>query len=108
MKDTISLLIATAILAAGGVGLYMYKSNDSEEKEGGGYDEDGLFGSTGFFGSSSEEEEPELDFDDYKDDYKDDYDYDYEYEKSKPKTRAKGGKTKRNKKSVGTKRRYYY
>ena len=27
MKDTVSLLIATAILAAGGLGLYMYKSN---------------------------------------------------------------------------------
>jgi len=104
MKDTISLLIATAILAAGGVGLYMYKSNDGEEKESSSYDEDGLFGSTGFFGSITDEEEPELDFDDYKDDYEEDY----EYEKSKPRTRAKGGKTKRNKKSVGTKRRYYY
>lgn len=104
MKDTISLLIATAILAAGGVGLYMYKSNDDDGKEGGGYDEDGLFGSNGFFGSSNEEEQ-EQDADlgfEY-----DTPEYDYDYEKPKPRAKARGGKTKRTKKSVGTKRRYY-
>ena len=56
MKDTITLLIATAILAAGGLGLYMYKSSD-EGQEGGdrgdGYDEDSLFGTNSFWNSNN-------------------------------------------------------
>jgi hypothetical protein len=87
MRDTISLLVATAILAAGGLGLYMYKSNDDNQDGGDGYDEDNLFGSGGFWNKESdlEDEEPEY------------------YE---PKVRARGGKTKRSRKGVGTKRRY--
>jgi len=87
MRDTISLLVATAILAAGGLGLYMYKSNDDNQDGGDGYDEDSLFGSGGFWNKESdlEEEEPEY------------------YE---PKVKARGGKTKRSKRGVGTKRRY--
>ena len=83
MKDTVSLLIATAILAAGGLGLYMYKS-DGDKQEGGGYDEDSLFGSNS--------EENDLDSE--------------EPEYYEPKVRARGGKTKRSKRNVGTKRRY--
>jgi len=87
MRDTISLLVATAILAAGGLGLYMYKSNDDNQDGGDGYDEDSLFGSGGFWNKESdlEEEEPEY------------------YE---PKVKARGGKTKRSRRGVGTKRRY--
>ena len=33
MNDIKSLLIATTVLAIGGLGLYMYKSEDSEESE---------------------------------------------------------------------------
>jgi len=106
MKDTISLLIATTILAVGGIGLYMYKSNDDESKEGSGYDEDGLFGLNGFFGSGNEEAvtEPELNFEDEERDF--DFDFYFDYETPKPRQKARGGKTKRNKKNVGTKRRY--
>jgi len=89
MKDTVSLLIATAILAAGGLGLYMYKSDD-DKQEGGGYDEDSLFASSGLFGSNSEENDLDSEEPEY-------------YE---PKVRARGGKTKRSKRNVGTKRRY--
>ena len=49
MNDTMSLLLATAILAAGGLGLYMYKSPDEAQKGGEDYDEDNLFGSGSFW-----------------------------------------------------------
>jgi hypothetical protein len=38
MNDTLSLLLATTILAAGGLGLYMYKSPDNNQKGGDDYD----------------------------------------------------------------------
>jgi hypothetical protein len=91
MNDTMSLLLATAILAAGGLGLYMYKSPSEGQKGGEDYDEDKLFGSGSFWGSTNEDEdklEEDEDFDDYY----------------KPKPR--GGKTKRRRASGGTKRRY--
>jgi len=87
MRDTISLLVATAILAAGGLGLYMYKSNDDKQDGGEGYDEDNLFGSGGFWNTENDLEDEEAEY----------------YE---PKVRARGGKTKRSRKGVGTKRRY--
>lgn len=91
MKDTMSLLLAAAILAAGGFGLYMIKSPDGEQKGGEEYNEDSLFGSGSFWGSNKSDDDVEEDIEDY-------------YE---PKVRSRGGKTKRNKKSTGTKRRYY-
>ena len=91
MKDTMSLLLAAAILAAGGFGLYMIKSPDGEQKGGEEYNEDSLFGSGSFWGSNKSDDDVEEDVEDY-------------YE---PKVRSRGGKTKRNKKSNGTKRRYY-
>jgi hypothetical protein len=90
MRDTISLVVATAILAAGGLGLYLYKSNDDKQDGGDGYDEDNLFGSGGFWNSNSSENDLE----------------DEELEYYEPKAKARGGKTKRSKKNVGTKRRY--
>lgn len=84
MNDTTSLLLATTILALGGLGLYMYKTSDDQT---GGYDEyneDEIFSSNDDISDVNEE------------------DYDYE---PKPKTRN-SGKTKRNKKGSGTKRRY--
>ena len=93
MKDTMSLLLAAAILAAGGFGLYMIKSPDDEQKGGEEYNEDSLFGSGNFWGSSNKSD------DEVEQDFEEDY-----YE---PKVRSRGGKTKRNKKSTGTKRRYY-
>lgn len=96
MNDTVSLLLATAILAAGGLGLYMYKNPD-EEQEGG--DEDGLFGSGNFWGSGSKEED--LDVEDLDEEEIDDYEYKPKSRLKKPKT-----KTKTNRKTIGTKRRY--
>jgi hypothetical protein len=94
MNDTMSLLLATAILAAGGLGLYMYKSDD-HQKGGEDYNEDNLFGSGSFWGSTNEEDDNvEHDDEDYED-------YE-EYYKPKP----RGGKTKRRRATGGTKRRY--
>ena len=91
MNDTMSLLLATAILAAGGLGLYMYKSPDEAQKGGEEYNEDNLFGSGSFWDSKKEEEtEEDLDFDDYE-----------------PKPRQRSNKTKRNRKSGGSSKRRY-
>jgi hypothetical protein len=91
MNETMSLLIATSILALGGLGLYMFQSKDRQR--GGGddddYDEDNLFSSNSFWSSNSKE---------------DDEDDEPEYHETK--VRQRGGKTKRSKRSVGTKRRY--
>ena len=91
MKDTMSLLLATALLAAGGLGLYMFKSNEPQ-KGGEDYNEDSLFGSGSFWSSSTNEDDED----------KIEEDEDYEEYKAKP----RGGKTKRRRASGGTKRRY--
>jgi hypothetical protein len=102
MNETMSLLIATAILATGGVGLYMFKSSDNESNEdresdemgeGGGdseSDDVGFFGKGGFFSSFSGDAEEEEE----------------EHIRYEPKPKARGMKTKRNRRSGGTKRRY--
>jgi hypothetical protein len=91
MNDTMSLLLATAILAAGGLGLYMYKSPDEPEKGDEEYNEDNLFGSVNFWSSKKEEDvEEDLDLEDYE-----------------PKPRQRSNKTKRNRKSGGSSKRRY-
>ena len=100
MNETMSLLIATLILATGGAGLYMYKSSENEagedreyeEKEKGEVDSDdtGFFGKGGFFSSSSEDAEEDEE----------------EHIRYEPKPKTRSVKTKRNRRSGGTKRRY--
>jgi hypothetical protein len=86
MNDISTLLLATTILSIGGLGLYMYKSDESQ-KGGDEYNEDSLFG------SSNDSEEP--------------LDDEEEVVFYEPKVKARGStKTKRNRKSTGTKRRY--
>ena len=95
MNDTMSLLLATTILSLGALGLYMFKSDD--EQKGEEYNEDTLFGSGSFWGSPNETEEPV--------EVEDDEEEPQFYE---PKVKTRGGKTKRNnRKTSGTKRRYY-
>ena len=86
-----SLLLAAAILAAGGFGLYMIKTPDDEQKGGEEYNEDSLFGSGNFWGSNKSDDEVEEDV---------------EEEYYEPKVRSRGGKTKRSRRGSGTKRRY--
>ena len=76
MNETMSLLLVAAVLAIGGAGLYIYKFEDDLIQDGGDESPD----------SYNEEE------------------FNEEIIKSKP--RAKGSKTKRNRTSNGSKRRY--
>jgi hypothetical protein len=91
MNDTMTLLLATAILAAGGFGLYIYKSSDHEEKVDEEYNEDSLFSPGNFWGSKEQDQE----------------EYDLaDHEIYEPKVKSRGSKTKRTRKTTGTKRRY--
>jgi hypothetical protein len=87
MNDTMSLLLASAILATGGLCLFMYKSSDDKSEEND-YNEDNLF---------SANEDNDNDYDEYDDDF-------VQYEPKQ--VRSRSNKTKRNKRSGGSKRRY--
>lgn len=89
-----SLLMATTILALGGLGLYMYKSDEGEEKE---YDENSLF-SSNFWGSNDENSNDNSNENIEEDENLDDIDY--------PKRRTRSRSEKKYKKTGGTKRRY--
>ena len=127
MNDTTSLLLATSILATGGVCLYMYKSLDDNEREdknnsdndsdddyendyGKDYndeddnnndnnDDNDFFGLRSFFGSDEDSKSKKYAHDD-------EYDEEVKKVKSRPKQKGGNSKTKRNKKNGGTKRRY--
>ena len=98
MNDSMSLLLATTILALGGLGLYMYKSSDDNkdniDKEEN-YDEENIYGNSNFFNwiGSNEKEEDERG------------DEDYNEEEYKP--RKRNTKTQRNRKSAISSRRRY-
>jgi hypothetical protein len=86
MNDVKSLLIATTVLAIGGLGLYMYKTEDSEEL----YIDDDNSETASESGSESELDSDleELDYNDYK-----------------PKEKNKGTR-KNNKKNNVTRKKY--
>ena len=86
MNETMSLLLATAVLAASGLGLYMYKSDDSDQVGGDDYNEDTAFSSN--------------------DEINDADNIDNDYYEPKARSRVSKTKTKRNRKGLGTKRRY--
>jgi hypothetical protein len=121
MKDITSLLIATTMLAVGGLGLFMYGNKDntrsdpeiyneseydeydeSEDKNYNNEEEDTKGGSTikNFFNSlfSSDNNDSEKDSEKSLEEYEEP-----QYE---TRSRVKKSKTKRQRKSVGTKRRY--
>jgi hypothetical protein len=97
MNDTISLLLATAVLAVGGVGLYIYKTSDDDIKKGGSKNKNKH---NDFFQTGNQ--------DDYLEDENDYEEDDDEHEDNESKVRARNvnSKTKRNKRNTGTKRRY--
>ena len=100
MSDTLSLLFATTILATGGVCLYMCKSSDEEDQKGGeDYNEDKLFNFDNLFGSNDNGEQNGEQNGEEEHQSEDEESYE-------PKPRQRGGKTKRNRRSGGTKRRY--
>ena len=98
MNETMSLLLATTVLALGGLGLYMFKSSDESQKGGDEeYNEDGLFGSGSLFNWGEQSDNKEDEIEDGLNDDEDEY-----------KPRRRGGKTQRNRKtSVNSRRRYY-
>jgi hypothetical protein len=96
MNDLTSLFLATAILATGGLFLFINKSpNESDDNQTGGNDDeyfDEYYKGYNLFEPSEENDAESVE----------------SVEIIEPKSRAKrSGKTKRNKKSIGTKRRYY-
>jgi len=106
MNDAMSVLLATTVLALGGLGLYMYKSGDGNQKGGkyeDDYDEDNLFGSGSLWGASNEDDEHT---EDVENDYEEDYNEEIYEPRSKSKSKPKASKTKRRKAGGGTKRRY--
>jgi hypothetical protein len=88
MNDIKSLLIATTVLAIGGLGLYMYKSEDSEELD---YNDD--------FSESDSETASEATLEDLDLEELDYNDY-------KPKKTKKEGTKKNTKKNGGTRKKY--
>ena len=92
MKETMSLVLATAILALGGLGLYMYKQSDDFKD---GKLEDDF--------SSDSDSDSELDSQ-FEDDLDSQFEEDFvDYE---PKTIQKA-KTKRKKTTGGTRKKRY-
>jgi len=92
-----SLLLATTILAVGGLGLFMYKNSDDKESSGDDYNEDSLFNMGSFWGSNDDDDDGT-----HKENEKEEEDVEI-YE---PKSRSRASKTKRNRKTIGSKRRY--
>ena len=98
MNDPMSVLLATTILALGGLGLYMYKSsNDSQTGGSDEYNEDSIFGGN-FWDLSDDKEDSNQEKEEIR------YD-DEEEEVVKP--RKRGTKTQRNKKFSSSSRRRY-
>ncbi len=97
MNDPMSILLATTILALGGLGLYMYKTADDKDQKGGDYEEyneDSIFRGN-FWGSKQDDLEEDLQID-LEEDEEEDF-----------KPRKRGGKTQRNRKTTGSSRRRY-
>lgn len=92
MNDMNSLFIATTILALGGLGLFMLKSNNSEERSEKNSDEDDIY-----LEENNDDYKSEGIFDDY--DHNELSDFDREVKKSK------NDKTRRNKKKQRASRR---
>lgn len=101
MNEQMSILLATTILALGGLGLYMYKSSDEKQKGSeDDYNEDSIFGGN-FWGTSND------DNNDDNNDNNDDEILDEYIEEEDYKPRRKNTKTQRNRKLKGTSRRRY-
>jgi hypothetical protein len=99
MTEKLSLILATTILAIGGLGLYMYKNSDEMDD----YNEDDYED----LEDDYEVDDMSEDLDDMSEDLEDEMSEDLEDidEYDKPKSKSKG-KTKRARKNGGTKKKY--
>jgi hypothetical protein len=91
MNDVKSLLIATTVLAIGGLGLYMYKTEDSDDL----YLNDD---NSETVSESGSETESELDFDSDLEEL--------DYDDYKPKEKKNRGTKKNSKKNGGTRKKH--
>lgn len=80
MKETMSLLLATAFLGVGALALYMFKDNVPDDEDNEVYNETEIF----------ENSPPDV-VEDYED---------------QPKVRSRGSKTKRSRKASGSRKNY--
>ena len=109
MNDSMSLLLASTLLAMGGVGLYLYKaSNDDDSND---YednyvenDNEGLFDRFWKGGDDDEDDEDDDELSTISDDLSLSDD---EESIEKPKKKRTNNKTKRNRKSGGSSKRKY-
>lgn len=109
MNDSMSVLLASTLLAMGGVGLYLYKasndddSNDYEDNyvE---HDQEGLFDRFWKGGDDDDDEDDDDELSTISDDLSLSDD---EESIEKPKKKRTNNKTKRNRKSGGTSKRKY-
>jgi len=115
MNDSMSILLATTILALGGLGLYVYRTNHEEQNGGDNVDsdkedksrEESIFSSVNLFNWSDSEEDTDKEKE--KDQDKDqDVVLDEELEDYEVKPRKRNNvKTQRNKKQSGSSKRRY-
>jgi hypothetical protein len=98
MTEKLSLILATTILAIGGLGLYMYKNSDEMDD----YNEDDYEDLEDDI-SEDDISEDDMSEDDLEDEMSEDLEDIDEYDK--PKSKSKG-KTKRARKNGGTKKKY--
>jgi hypothetical protein len=108
MNDSMSILLATTILALGGLGLYVYRTNHEEQNGGDNVDDDkeakygeeSIFSSVNLFKWGGSEEDNDKD---------EDVIVDEELEENEVKTRKRNNvKTQRNRKPSSSSRRRYY
>jgi hypothetical protein len=114
MNDSISILLATTVLALGGLGLYVYRTNHedqdggdkSETRQDDSDNEESIFGSSNLFNWGSSEDKQK---DKQKEKEKEQdviLDEDSEENELKPRKRN-NVKTQRNRKASGASRRRY-
>jgi len=101
MNDSMSILLATTVLALGGLGLYMYKSsnedrNDNDENNNDEqYNEENIFGSSSLFNWTRSDDKEDTESEQGEDEYK-------------PRRKNTGKtQTHRNRKSTGSSKRRY-
>ena len=106
MSDTGSILLATTILALGGLGLYAYKSFN-DETEDSKYNEDSLFGGNFWSSFNSDKEEKYEDDDDDDASVESETESEDKYNTNVRKKSSKSKRTQKNNKSNGSSRRKY-
>ena len=106
MNDTVSLLLATAVLGIGAASLYMYKNSDEEDNNTNNKEDDNNINNWFNFNSFTDNDTDvkNNDIDVKNNDNKHEQQYN---ESNTPKVRSRGGSTKRYRRAAGTKRYYY-